>query len=139
MQKTVTTDFLTKKRVVNKGIAPQYYVENSHEAIIPREIFMQVQEEMQRRANLETGTGKKRVYSGKYALSHLVYCAHCGDIFRRSQWFMRQWSGSWSRKSWFTMTILPLSSSAAPRQKYRCEQKHRAGAPSGASFSTIKV
>ena len=89
LQKTVTTDFLTKKRVVNKGIAPQYYVENSHEAIIPREIFMQVQEEMQRRANLETGTGKKRVYSGKYALSHLVYCAHCGDIFRRSQWFIR--------------------------------------------------
>lgn len=26
LQKTVTTDFLTKKRVVNKGIVPQYYV-----------------------------------------------------------------------------------------------------------------
>ena len=89
LQKTVTTDFLTKKRVVNKGIAPQYYVENSHEAIIPREIFMQVQDEMQRRANLETGTGKKRVYSGKYALSNRVYCSHCGDIFRRSQWFIK--------------------------------------------------
>ena len=89
LQKTVTTDFLTKKRVVNKGIAPQYYVENSHEAIIPREIFMQVQEEMTRRANLETGTGKKRVYSGKYALSNKVYCSHCGDIFRRSQWFIK--------------------------------------------------
>ena len=89
LQKTVTTDFLTKKRVVNKGIAPQYYVENSHEAIIPRELFMQVQEEMQRRANLETGTGKKRVYSGKYALSNRVYCSHCGDIFRRSQWFIK--------------------------------------------------
>ena len=89
LQKTVTTDFLTKKRVVNKGIAPQYYVENSHEAIIPREIFMQVQEEVQRKANLETGTGKKRVYSGKYALSNRVYCSHCGDIFRRSQWFIK--------------------------------------------------
>ena len=31
LQKTVTTDFLNKKRVVNKGIVPQYYVEGSHE------------------------------------------------------------------------------------------------------------
>ena len=42
-----------------------------------------------RRARLETGTGKRRVYSGKYALSHLVYCAHCGDIYRRTQWWIR--------------------------------------------------
>ena len=89
LQKTVTTDFLNKKRVVNKGIAPQYYVENSHEAIIPRALFMQVKEEMVRRARLDTGTGKRRVYSGKYALSHLVYCAHCGDIYRRTQWWIR--------------------------------------------------
>ncbi len=89
LQKTVTVDFLNKKRVANKGIVPQYYVENSHPAIIPRELFMQVREEMQRRARLETGTGKRRVYSGKYALSHLVYCANCGDLFRRSQWLIR--------------------------------------------------
>jgi site-specific DNA recombinase len=46
LQKTYTTDFLTKTRVKNNGLVPQYYVENSHEAIIPREIFMQVQEEL---------------------------------------------------------------------------------------------
>lgn len=86
LQKTVTTDFLTKKRVENKGIAPQYYVEDSHQAIIPRELFMMVQEEMVRRACLETGTGKKRVYSGKYALSSIVYCDHCGDIYQRTHW-----------------------------------------------------
>jgi len=50
LQKTYTVDFLTKKRVVNNGIVPQYYVENNHEAIIPREIFMQVQEELVRRS-----------------------------------------------------------------------------------------
>ena len=37
LQKTYTVDFLNKKRVQNKGIVPQYYVENSHEPIIPRE------------------------------------------------------------------------------------------------------
>ena len=42
-----------------------------------------------RRANLETRTGKRRTYSGKYALSHRVYCAHCGDVFRRTMWFLK--------------------------------------------------
>lgn len=87
LQKTYTVDFLTKKRVKNNGIVPQYYVENSHEAIIPRELYMQVQEEMARRANLHSGKKrKKRVYSSKYALSSLVYCSKCGDIYRRIAW-----------------------------------------------------
>ncbi len=38
LQKTYTTDFLNKTRVKNNGIVPQYYVENDHEAIIPRDI-----------------------------------------------------------------------------------------------------
>lgn len=87
LQKTYTVDFLSKKRVVNNGIVPQYYVENSHEPIIPREIFMQVQEELVRRANLYTGKdGKKRVYSSRYALSSIVYCGECGEIYRRVHW-----------------------------------------------------
>lgn len=87
LQKTYTVDFLSKKRVVNNGIVPQYYVENSHEPIIPREIFMQVQEELVRRANLYTGkNGKKRVYSSKYALSSIVFCSECGEIYRRVHW-----------------------------------------------------
>lgn len=87
LQKTYTVDFLTKKRVKNKGIVPQYYVENSHPAIIPRDIYMLVQEEMARRTNIFSGTNmKKRVYSSRYALSSAVICAHCGDIFRRIVW-----------------------------------------------------
>lgn len=87
LQKTYTVDFLTKKRVKNNGIVPQYYVENSHEAIIPRDLYMQVQEEMVRRANLHSGAKrKKRVYSSKYALSSIVYCPKCGDIYRRIAW-----------------------------------------------------
>ena len=40
LQKTYTVDFLTKKRVKNTGIMPQYYVKDNHEAIIPRDIFL---------------------------------------------------------------------------------------------------
>ena len=87
LQKTYTVDFLNKKRVQNNGIVPQYYVENSHEPIIPRDLYMQVQEEMARRANLHSGTKrKKRVYSSKYALSSIVYCPKCGEIYRRIAW-----------------------------------------------------
>ncbi len=87
LQKTYTVDFLSKKRVKNNGIVPQYYVENSHEPIIPRDLYMQVQEEMVRRANLHSGAKrKKRVYSSKYALSSIVYCPKCGEIYRRIAW-----------------------------------------------------
>ena len=48
---------------------------------------MHVQEEMLRRANLHSGEKrKKRVYSSKYALSSIVYCSKCGDIYRRIAW-----------------------------------------------------
>ena len=77
LQKTYTVDFLSKKRVVNNGIVPQYYVENSHDAIIPRELFLQAQEEMAHR---------ERGYSSKYALSGIVFCGECGEIYRRVHW-----------------------------------------------------
>ena len=87
LQKTVTVDFLTKKRVKNEGHLPQYYVENSHEAIIPKELYLQVQEEIHRRRNIYTGADKnKRIYSSKYALSAITFCGDCGDIYRRTYW-----------------------------------------------------
>ncbi|MHB8077469.1 recombinase family protein [Desulfosporosinus fructosivorans] len=39
LQKTFTVDFLTKKKKVNEGEIPQYYVENSHPAVIKPDIF----------------------------------------------------------------------------------------------------
>ena len=88
LQKTITTDFIEKTRIKNDGTVPQYYVKDSQEAIIPRDIFVQVQEEMTRRANMYTGIDgtKKRVYSSKYALSSICICPKCGDIFRRVAW-----------------------------------------------------
>lgn len=88
LQKTITTDFIEKTRIKNDGSVPQYYVKDSQEAIIPRDIFTQVQEEMVRRANMFSGEEgkKKRVYSSKYALSSICICSKCGDIYRRIAW-----------------------------------------------------
>jgi site-specific DNA recombinase len=89
LQKTVTTDFLTKKRVKNTGVLPQYYVEDDHEAIIPKELFMQVQEELIRRRNVHRSpSGKKRTYSGNNCFSQIVVCGECGDLYRRVHWYI---------------------------------------------------
>lgn len=87
LQKTYTTDFLTKTRVKNLGVVPQYYVENSHEAIIPREIFMQVQKELVRRRIIHTSpNGKNRTFSSIHCFSNLIICGGCGEVFRRVHW-----------------------------------------------------
>ena len=88
LQKTITTDFIEKTRIKNDGSLPQYYVKDSQPAIIPKDIFTQVQEEMARRANLFSGdeSKKRRVYSSKYALSSICTCSRCGDIYRRIAW-----------------------------------------------------
>lgn len=73
LQKTYTTDFLNKTRVKNNGIVPQYYVENDHEAIIPRDIFMRVQEELVRRSSVKPGpNGKKHTYSCNHCFSQMI-------------------------------------------------------------------
>lgn len=91
LQKTYTVDFMTKKKVINKGIVPQYYVEDDHEPIIPKELFYRVQEEMMRRASLcksaETRKkNKKSKYSSAYALTGIVICGGCGHEYRRVTW-----------------------------------------------------
>ena len=91
LQKTYTVDFLTKKKVVNKGIVPQYYIEDDHEAIIPKELFYRVQEEMARRSSKrkvmqKTGKTELGKYSAKYALSELLVCGECGTPYKRVTW-----------------------------------------------------
>ena len=51
LQKTYIDDFLTKKVIRNHGEVQQYYVENSHPAIIDRSTFELVQQEIARRGH----------------------------------------------------------------------------------------
>ena len=75
LQKTYTTDFLNKTRVKNNGLVPQYYVEGDHEAIIPKDIYLQVQEELvRRRVGKTSANGKKRNYSYNHCFSQIVIC-----------------------------------------------------------------
>lgn len=78
LQKTYTVDFMTKKKVMNKGIVPQYYVEDDHEAIIPKELFYRVQEEIARRAAMnKAAVTRKKIRKANFPQNmHLpVYCS----------------------------------------------------------------
>gem|GEM_PF-5756409 len=74
-QKKFTVDFLTKKQKINEGEIPQYYVENSHPAIIPPEIHDLVQVEMRKRKKAN------RHYSGKDCFSSHIVCGECGGYY----------------------------------------------------------
>ncbi len=52
LQKEYVSDPIFKQRRKNRGELPQYYVENTHEAIIDKETFDYVQNEMARRKAL---------------------------------------------------------------------------------------
>lgn len=89
-QKTFRPDCLSKKSKINRGERDRYLVSNNHPPIIDRETFWLVKKEMSKRSSKQrvsekaiTELGK---YSGKYALSELLFCDVCGSPFRRKSW-----------------------------------------------------
>lgn len=84
------------KILKNEGIMPQYYVENDHPAIIPKSVFMQVQQIIkQRRNGITTKNGKHRRLNGKYCFSQKLFCGKCGDILQRNMWYRPEKVAVW--------------------------------------------
>ncbi len=91
LQKTFITDCITKTVKKNQGERPMYYIEDHHPAIISKEIFNMVREEMARRNSKrkvmqKTGRTEQGKYSYKYALSELLICGECGTPYKRCTW-----------------------------------------------------
>ncbi|EDM98389.1 resolvase, N-terminal domain protein [Pseudoflavonifractor capillosus ATCC 29799] len=91
LQKTFTTDCISKKVKKNTGELPQYYIKDNHPAIIPRDIYQRVQEEMARRTSKrkilqKSGKTEQGKYSAKYALSERLVCGECGSPYKRCTW-----------------------------------------------------
>jgi len=79
-QKSFTVDFLTKKKKVNNGELPQYYVENSHPAIIDPAEYDTVQAEMEHRKKLG------RPSACNSPLSTKLVCGDCGGFYGAKVW-----------------------------------------------------
>ena len=80
LQKTFTVDFLTHKHKKNEGEVQQWYVENSHPAIIPPEEWEMVRLELERRSK----SGCR--YSALSPLSSRLVCADCGSFLGPKVW-----------------------------------------------------
>ena len=62
-------------------------MEGKHEATIPKDIFLLVQEELARRRLVHTTqNGKRRCYSCNHCFAQMVFCGNCGEFFRRVHW-----------------------------------------------------
>ena len=80
LQKTYTKNYLDHKMVKNNGEIPQYYVENSHPAIIDKEMWEMVQAEFARRKIIGASYSSKNVFSSK------LICEDCGGFYGQKKW-----------------------------------------------------
>lgn len=80
-QKEYTTDPISKKSRKNRGELPQYWVENTHEAIIPMEVYQAVQEEKARRRELGVFANWSINTS---CFTSKIKCGRCGKSYQRS-------------------------------------------------------
>ena len=80
LQKVYTVDFLSKKKQVNRGQVPQYYVEGSHPAIIEPSVFDGVQKLMKARRPGKNRKSSVGIFSGK------IKCGDCGSWYGSKVW-----------------------------------------------------
>ena len=77
LQKSYIVDFLTKEVKPNHGEVPQYYVTDSHPAIIDPETWELVHYELAKNTNQGR---RERAFTG------MVYCTHCGSAYGSKTW-----------------------------------------------------
>lgn len=80
LQKKFTVNFLTKKTKINEGEVPQYYVENSHPAIISSDAYDLAQMEIQKRSEKSRTSGSRHCFTSK------LRCECCGGYFGSKVW-----------------------------------------------------
>lgn len=88
MQKTYSTDCISKKRKKNNGELPKYLISNNHTPIVSRETFKLVQTEKARRNSKRKKSSQASTelgcYNSKYALSDVLICGECGSSYVRN-------------------------------------------------------
>ena len=91
LQKTFTSDCISRKVIKNTGQLPMYLIQDHHEGIVDRSTFQAAQTELARRTSVRSPSKKnaptgKSSYASKYALSERLVCGECGTLYRRCTW-----------------------------------------------------
>lgn len=110
LQKTYRSDHITKKRMVNHGEVPMYYVEDSHEAIIDQKTFQKVQEEMKLRASKYAHPDTASPAS-PHLFTGLIRCGLCGRHFSYTH------NASSKKPLWLCSTFRAYGKAECPSQR----------------------
>ena len=90
LQKTYTVDCILHKQMKNNGEKDKYIVYDCHPAIISRDTYNRVQQELARRGSIRKRSDKTETeqghYASKYALSDILICGECGTAYCRVTW-----------------------------------------------------
>ena len=81
LRKTFCVDYLTKKRVKNDGQITQYYVKNSHEAIVDRDTFNIAKDKVNYKKNVISNRKE-----GTYLLQGKLFCPYCNRWYGYKTW-----------------------------------------------------
>lgn len=79
-QKRYVKDHLSKALVKNQGHLPQYYVEDSHPAIISKEVYEEARKILEKKRDNASTTKHQR---SAYELTGKIRCKNCGKNYRR--------------------------------------------------------
>ncbi len=80
LQKQYTDDSVTHRLVDNHGELPQYWVENTHDPIIPLDLYLKAKKELERRRSV----GFSEYEANGYGLfTSNIQCRLCGLFFAR--------------------------------------------------------
>ena len=77
LQKTYIADHITHEQRINNGELPSYFVENGHPGIVPKSVFMEVQDRLQH---------PDRNSSSFTLFANQIFCADCGGTYGRQYW-----------------------------------------------------
>ena len=81
---TKTIDVINKKRVINNGVAPQYFIDNGIPAIVTKQVYLIAKGELARRERqfIDEGSAKgPLIYQGKFPFTRKIVCPVCGKYY----------------------------------------------------------
>ena len=106
LQKSYITDYLNKRKKRNHGQAPQYYVEQSHPAIVDADTFETVRELLKSAGERNKPNSP---VNARYPFTGKIICGNCGKSFQRKT--------TKGRAGWLCATYLEHGRNACPAKQ----------------------
>lgn len=113
LQKTYRPDFRVKRKRRNNGEVRRYYVENSHEAIISKDVFELAQSERRRRCKKYNPNYENASRDNSELFTGIMTCGLCGGPYHRRI----ANAPSYPKPVWICGKFFELGKSACPSQQ----------------------